>query len=55
MTLQACNLAAVRGNQPLFSKIDLEIADGEALWLSGSNGSGKTTLLRLLCGLSIPA
>ena len=30
MTLQACNLAAVRGNQTLFSNIYLEIAAGEA-------------------------
>lgn len=34
--------------------IDLEVARGESLFLSGDNGSGKTTLLGLLAGLGNP-
>jgi heme exporter protein A len=45
----------VRGGRTLFSGIDLAVAPGEALWVSGANGSGKSSLLRILCGLTPPA
>lgn len=32
--------------------VDLRVAPGEAVLLSGSNGSGKTTLLRCIAGLA---
>ncbi len=54
MTLQAYQLACVRGDRQLFCDINFEIKAGEAMWLAGSNGSGKTSLLRLLCGLTSP-
>jgi len=34
---------------------DLELAQGEHLFLEGASGSGKSTLLALLCGLQRPA
>lgn len=34
--------------------IDLALAPGELLFLTGGNGSGKTTLAKLLCGLYLP-
>ena len=34
--------------------VDLEIARGEGVVISGSNGSGKSTLAWLLAGLSVP-
>lgn len=55
MTLQAHHIACVRGGRTLFSDIDLAVAPGEALWVSGANGSGKSSLLRILCGLTPPA
>jgi heme exporter protein A len=55
MTLEAHNLACIRGDRRLFAGIDLQLRSGEALWLSGANGSGKSSLLRILCGLSQPA
>jgi len=55
MTLEAHDLARIRGGRTLFSSIDLRVGAGEALWLSGANGSGKSSLLRILCGLSRPA
>jgi heme exporter protein A len=55
MTLQAHHIAAVRGGRTLFSSLDLAVAPGEALWVSGANGSGKSSLLRILCGLTPPA
>jgi heme exporter protein A len=55
MTLEAHNLACIRGDRPLFAGIGLLLRAGEALWLSGANGSGKSSLLRILCGLSQPA
>ena len=35
----------------LLESIDLSLADGDFLHLSGANGSGKTTLLRSLAGI----
>jgi putative ATP-binding cassette transporter len=34
--------------------IDLTLARGELLFLTGGNGSGKTTLAKLMCGLYLP-
>jgi ABC-type multidrug transport system ATPase subunit len=35
-------------------RLDLDVARGEFLLLTGQNGSGKTTLLRLVAGLLAP-
>lgn len=53
--LSAHDVACVRGDRPLFSGINFELASGQALYVTGSNGAGKTSLLRMLCGLSSPA
>jgi ABC-type sugar transport system ATPase subunit len=39
------------GRAELFSKFNLEVADGEFLCLLGPSGSGKSTLMRLIAGL----
>jgi len=39
------------GRFPALAGVDLDVAAGEIVLLSGSNGAGKTTLLRLLAGL----
>jgi len=52
--LQVHQLACGRGDRQLFSDLNFELQDGEALWLKGRNGSGKTSLLRVLCGLGRP-
>lgn len=50
--IEARDLAVMRGEQVLFAKLDLSLAAGDVMRLSGPNGSGKTTLLRILCGLT---
>jgi heme exporter protein A len=49
--LHAENLACLRGERVVFAGLDLILARGEALLLTGANGAGKSSLLRLLAGL----
>lgn len=39
------------GRFPALAGVDLDVAPGETVLLSGGNGAGKTTLLRLVAGL----
>ncbi|HVE91791.1 MAG TPA: ATP-binding cassette domain-containing protein [Actinomycetota bacterium] len=39
------------GGSPVLEDLELEVADGEFLLVSGASGSGKSTLLRVLNGL----
>jgi heme exporter protein A len=45
-------LACRRGDRLIFRDLDLSLAPGGALLLTGRNGSGKSSLLRLLAGLT---
>jgi energy-coupling factor transporter ATP-binding protein EcfA2 len=53
LVLEKAQLAP--GGVPLVEPIDLEIAAGECLLISGPTGSGKSTLLQVLAGLQPPA
>jgi len=43
------------GRFPALAGVDLDVAPGEVVLLSGGNGAGKTTLLRLILGLMSPS
>ena len=63
MTIEITNAVKCRGVSKVFSQgelavhaltdIDLDIAAGEFVCLSGSSGSGKTTLLNMIGGLDV--
>lgn len=55
MTLQGYQLACTRGERHLFTDINFDVEQGDALRVAGPNGTGKTSMLRLLCGLASPA
>lgn len=42
------------GGNPVFTEVNLEIADGQRIGLVGENGSGKSTLFTLIVGLDTP-
>jgi putative ABC transport system ATP-binding protein len=43
------------GGRPLLTEVDLEVAPGEMIALTGRSGAGKTTLLRVIAALADPA
>ena len=48
-------LACRRGGRLVFQGVDIDLASGDALVVTGVNGAGKSTLLRLLAGLIAPS
>jgi heme exporter protein A len=52
--LKIQSLALRRGERLLFEGLDLTVAAGEAVALTGRNGAGKTSLLRAVAGLIRP-
>lgn len=45
-------LSCQRGGQRLFEGLNLRLAPGDLVTLTGPDGSGKSTLLRILAGLT---
>lgn len=54
LVISARGLAKRYGDRRVFAGVDLDLAPGEFLLVTGPNGSGKTTLLRVLAGLAAP-
>ena len=52
--LTASKLGKRYGEKRVLRGVDLELADGGFLVVTGPNGSGKTTLLRICVGLAAP-
>jgi len=53
--IEARGLAKRYGDKRVFKDVDVDLADGAFLLVTGPNGSGKTTLLRILAGLVAPS
>ena len=55
IAVQSRGLSKVFGRQTVFGGLDLEIAAGQCVALTGANGAGKTTLLRCLASALRPS
>ena len=53
--LASRGLTYVRNRRPVLRGIDLAIAEGEIVGVTGANGEGKTTLLQCLAGALTPS
>ncbi|MEQ9519187.1 MAG: heme ABC exporter ATP-binding protein CcmA [Parvibaculum sp.] len=51
LALHVRGLACVRGERPVFSQVDFDLAPGEMLTLKGPNGAGKSSFIRQVAGL----
>ncbi len=54
-SLDALDLACVRGGRLVFRDLAFTVEAGLALALEGANGAGKTSLLRMIAGFLAPA
>lgn len=52
--IQTRGLCKSFGGRPVLRELDLNVAEGEAVALTGANGAGKTTLLRCLASILRP-
>ena len=53
--LRMDKVARLRGGRLLFEGLDITLAEGEALLVTGANGVGKSSLIRLAAGLLRPS
>ncbi|MCC6918773.1 MAG: heme ABC exporter ATP-binding protein CcmA [Alphaproteobacteria bacterium] len=51
MKLLGQGLKCVRGGREIFAGLELDVAAGQALAVTGANGAGKSSLLRMIAGL----
>jgi heme exporter protein A len=51
MRLSGRGLKCVRGGRTIFAGLDVAVAAGQALAVTGVNGAGKSSLLRMIAGL----
>ncbi|MDC0887343.1 heme ABC exporter ATP-binding protein CcmA, partial [Altererythrobacter sp.] len=52
--LAARNIACRRGDRVLFKRLDMTLAAGDLVHVTGANGTGKSSLMRILAGLLRP-
>jgi energy-coupling factor transport system ATP-binding protein len=55
LSARAARMCVPGGRKAVFSDLDLDVCEGEALAVLGPNGAGKTTLALMLGGLLRPA